>query len=113
MKQGGLLRLVLRSRKYRRLNVQYTVGHRAGKRGGPQTGANEAVSIEGSMSNILEAIGQGNKEVLKDWCYEAVSIEGSMSSILEVIGQGNEEVLKDWCYEALSIEGSMSNIWRP
>ena len=59
---------------------------------------------------MLETIGQGNEEVLKDWCYEAVSKEGSMSNILEAIGQGNKEVLKDWCYEA---DGSMSNILGP
>ena len=55
----------------------------------------KAISIEGSMSNILEAIGQGNKDVLKDWCYVAVSIDGSMSNILGAIGQGNEAVLAD------------------
>ena len=27
------------------------------------------------IPNILEAIGQGDEEVLKDWCYEAVSTE--------------------------------------
>ena len=30
-KQGGPQRLVLRSRKYRRINIQYTGDHRVGK----------------------------------------------------------------------------------